>query len=60
MLILSRHVGEIICIGDNIKVTVISINGNQVRFGIAAPKDVPVHREEIYESIKASGTPRTA
>ncbi len=51
MLILTRKVGESINIGTNIKVTVISIDGGQVRIGIEAPKDVIVHREEIYKKI---------
>ncbi|GMR06502.1 MAG: carbon storage regulator CsrA [Gammaproteobacteria bacterium] len=52
MLILTRRTGETLNIGDNIQVTVLGIKGNQVRIGIDAPKDVPVHREEIYEKIK--------
>lgn len=52
MLILTRKVGERIVIGDDIIVTVVEINGNQVRLGIAAPKQTPVHREEIYERIR--------
>lgn len=51
MLILSRRPGESVMIGDEIQVTVLSINGNQVRIGIHAPRDVEVHREEIYERI---------
>lgn len=54
MLILTRSVGESIKIGDNISVTVLSVNGNQVRIGIDAPKDVAVHREEIYNKITGS------
>ena len=52
MLILTRRVGETLMIGDNVTVTVLRVKGNQVRLGINAPKDVPVHREEIYERIK--------
>lgn len=53
MLILTRRVGETIMIGKDITVTVLGVNGTQVRVGINAPKHVAVHREEIYERIKA-------
>ncbi|ABR73432.1 carbon storage regulator [Actinobacillus succinogenes] len=52
MLILTRKVGETVLIGDDISITVLNIRGNQVKIGIEAPKDVTVHREEIYERIK--------
>lgn len=52
MLILTRRTGETITIGDNITLTVLGVVGNQVRVGINAPKNVPVHREEIYQRIK--------
>lgn len=53
MLILSRRVGESLKIGDKVTITVLGLKGNQVRLGIAAPKDVAVHREEVFERIKA-------
>lgn len=53
MLILTRRVGESVVIGDKvITVTILGVKGNQVRVGIAAPKDVAVHREEIFDRIK--------
>lgn len=52
MLILTRRINETLNIGDDVEVTVLGIKGNQVRIGINAPRDVPVHREEIYLRIK--------
>ncbi len=56
MLILTRRVGESLMIGDEVNVTVLGIRGNQVRIGVNAPKDVAVHREEIYDRIQKEQT----
>ena len=59
MLILTRRVGETLMIGDSVTVTILGVKGNQVRVGITAPKDVAVHREEIFQRIgrEAGATP---
>jgi len=62
MLILTRRVGETVMIGEDVTVTVLGVKGNQVRIGVNAPRDVAVHREEIFERIKREeqdgGVPR--
>ena len=52
MLVLSRHQDESIIIGDNIVITIVEIRGDKVRLGIIAPKEVPVHRQEVYDKIQ--------
>jgi carbon storage regulator len=58
MLILTRRIGEVIRIGDSVTVTILGVKGNQVRLGVGAPKDVSVHREEIYDRIQHEQTAR--
>lgn len=60
MLVLSRKINETIIINDNIVVTVVDIRGDKVRLGIEAPKDVPVHRQEVYDAIKRAENTGTA
>lgn len=55
MLILTRKVGETLMVGDEITITVLGVKGNQVRIGVNAPRDVAVHREEIYNRIQEDG-----
>jgi carbon storage regulator len=55
MLILTRRVGETLVIGDDVNVTVLGVRGNQVRLGVNAPREVAVHREEIYQRIQNEG-----
>ena len=52
MLILTRRMNETLMVGDDVSVTVLGINGNQVRIGVKAPRDIPVHRKEVYDKIK--------
>jgi carbon storage regulator len=64
MLILTRRIGEVLRIGEDVSVTALGVKGNQVRLGISAPKDVAVHREEILhriaEEVSGMGTPAAA
>ena len=60
MLVLSRRIGESICIGSDIKLVVLGVNGNQIRFGVTAPKEVGVHREEVYNRIQAEEAKKAA
>lgn len=56
MLILTRRIGETLMVGDDVTITVLGVKGNQVRIGVNAPKDVAVHREEIYQRIQKEKT----
>ncbi|WP_301099473.1 carbon storage regulator CsrA [Otariodibacter sp.] len=53
MLILTRKIGESLLIGDDVEITVLNVRGNQVKLGVKAPKEIAVHREEIYQRIKS-------
>lgn len=56
MLILTRRIGETLMVGDDVTITVLKVNGNQIRIGIEAPNDVAVHREEVYLRIQQNKT----
>ncbi len=56
MLILTRRIGETLMVGDDVSITVLGVKGNQVRLGVNAPRDVAVHREEIYQRIQDEKT----
>jgi carbon storage regulator len=58
MLVLSRFVDQVICIGDDIKITIVDVRGQKVRVGISAPERVPVHRKEIYDLIQIEKKPK--
>jgi len=60
MLVLSRKKNESIVIDDRIKIVVVEIRGDKVRLGVEAPKEVPVHRQEVYEAIKRAAAPNPA
>jgi carbon storage regulator len=59
MLILTRRVGEAVKIGDDVTITVLSVKGSQVRLGVAAPRDVAVHREEVFDRLHHDDDPET-
>jgi len=60
MLVLSRQKDESIVIGDDVEITIVDIRGNKVRLGITAPKDIPVHRREVYEAIQREKSEKKA
>ena len=60
MLVLTRKLGEVIKIGDKIKVVVVSVEGGSVKLGVEAPEEIPVHREEVYEKIAAENKAASA
>ena len=55
MLVLTRRIGETLIIGEDIRVTVLAVSGHQIRLGVTAPREVPVHREEVAERIRGEG-----
>lgn len=60
MLVLSRRIGETLILGDNIKIVVLGVHGNQIRLGIDAPREVSVHREEVYTRIQKESDQQAA
>jgi len=60
MLVLTRKLGEVIKVGDKIKIVVVSIDGNSVKLGVEAPAEIPVHREEVYQRIVAENKAASA
>jgi carbon storage regulator len=60
MLVLSRQKDESIMIGDDVEITIVDVRGDKVRLGIAAPKDIPVHRKEVYEAIQREKSEKKA
>jgi carbon storage regulator len=60
MLVLSRQKDESIMIGDNVEITIVDVRGDKVRLGISAPRDIPVHRREVYEAIQKEKQEKTA
>ena len=59
MLVLSRQKDESIMVGDNVEITIVDVRGDKVRLGITAPKEIPVHRREVYEAIKREKNGKT-
>lgn len=59
MLILTRRIGESLLIGDDISITILNVRGNQIKIGVNAPKNVAVHREEVYQRIKRNDNEQT-
>jgi carbon storage regulator len=58
MLVLTRHKDESIMVGEDVEITIVAVQGNKVRLGITAPKSVPVHRREVYETILRNKKPK--
>ena len=60
MLVLSRNKDESIMVGDNVEITIVDVRGDKVRLGITAPREIPVHRKEVFEAIKREGAEKQA